>query len=342
MRALTKTTAAAGLELVDKPRPTPGPADILIRVTKAAICGTDLHIYQWDRWAQQTVTPPVTLGHEFVGVVEEVGESVTTIEVGMRVAGEGHLICGHCRNCRSGDGHLCRNTIGVGIQTDGGFADFVVIPASNAYALPDSVSDDVAAILDPLGNAVHTALSFDLVGEDVLITGAGPIGQMAAAVCRKVGARHVVVTDIDDLRLATASEMGASMAIQAGEVPLRAAMAELGMKEGFDVALEMSGSAAALTDILSTTNHGAKVGLLGVFAESALVDLNQAIFKSLTIKGVYGREMFETWYKAVALLNSGLNVAPVVSHHVPLEDYEQAFELMIAGEANKVVLEIGT
>jgi threonine 3-dehydrogenase len=326
--------------LVDVPQPAPGREDVLIRVTHAAICGTDLHIYNWDPWAQATVSPPMILGHEFVGTVEAVGTGVDDIDVGTRVAGEGHITCGHCRNCRSGDGHLCRETIGVGIQADGAFADFVVIPASNAYPIPAAVSDEIAAILDPLGNAVHSSLSFDLVGEDVLITGAGPIGQMAAAICRHVGARHVVVTDIDEGRLDIARQMGASKAITAGTDSLLRVMADLGMKEGFDVALEMSGNPAALRDILNVTNHGAKVGLLGVYKEPANVDLNQAIFKSLTIKGIYGREMFETWYKAVAMLDSGLDMSPVISHRLSLEDFETAFEHMLAGRANKVIFEI--
>ena len=249
-------------------------------------------------------------------------------------------MCGHCRNCRSGQGHLCRNTIGVGIQTDGGFADFVVIPATNAYPIPDHVPDEIAAILDPLGNAVHTCLSFDLAGEDVLITGAGPIGQMAAAICRHVGARHVVISDIDPDRLTTAAQMGATLAVDAGSESLRAAMSELDMTEGFDIALEMSGSPSAVQDILDVANHGAKVGLLGVFSDHADIDLNQAIFKSLTIKGIYGREMFDTWYKAVAMLSSGLDISAVISHRLKLEDYEQAFDALGSGTANKVVLEI--
>jgi threonine 3-dehydrogenase len=336
-----KAGPGRGLDLVERPQPQPGPDEVLVSVTHAAICGTDLHIYDWDPWAQATLSPPVTLGHEFVGTVVARGANVHDIELGTRVAGEGHITCGRCRNCRSGHPHLCRNTVGIGIQTDGGFADFVVIPGSNAYAIPDTVPDQIAAILDPLGNAVHTCLSFDLVGEDVLITGAGPIGQMAAAVCRHVGAHHVVVTDVDPSRLATAREMGASRAIEAGTESLRAVMAELDMKEGFDVALEMSGSPLAIHDILNVANHGAKVGLLGLFKNPAEVDLNQAIFKSLTIKGIYGREMFDTWYKAVALLDSGLDISPVISHRLPLEEYEHAFETMIAGDANKVVLTIG-
>ena len=340
MRALVKARPEVGLELIDRPQPTPGPGDVLIRVTRAAICGTDLHIYKWDDWASSNMAPPVTIGHEFVGVVEAVGSQVDFIEVGTRVAGEGHITCGRCRNCRAGDGHNCRNVIGVGIQRDGGFADYVVIPAVNAYPIPDSLDDDIAALLDPLGNAVHTALSFDLVGEDVLITGAGPIGQMAAAVCRHAGARHVVITDIEPARLRTAEAMGASCGVLAREGGLAEAMSSLSMTEGFDIALEMSGSNHAVADILEYTNHGGKVGLLGLFAETADIDMNAAILKGLTIKGIYGREMFDTWYKAVAMLNSGLSIEPIISHRVDIEEYEDAFELLLAGNASKVVLEV--
>ena len=340
MRALIKARPEFGLELVERPTPTPGPSDVLIRVVRAAICGTDLHIYKWDDWASTNMVPPVIVGHEFVGVVEAVGSQVDFIECGTRVAGEGHITCGRCRNCRAGDGHNCRSTIGVGIHRDGGFADYVVIPAVNAYPIPDSLDDDTAAILDPLGNAVHTALSFDLVGEDVLITGAGPIGQMAAAVCRHAGARHVVITDIEPGRLRTAEAMGASCGVVAGEGRLRAAMSELSMTEGFDIALEMSGSPHALADILEHATHGGKVGLLGLFAQAVEVDLNAAILKGLTIKGIYGREMFDTWYKTVAMLDSGLSVEPIISNRIDLENYEDAFEMLLAGNASKVVLKV--
>ncbi len=313
MRALAKVAPERGLELIDVPKPVPGHADVLVKVTHAAICGTDLHIYEWNEWAQEHMQLPVVVGHEFVGVVEAVGAEVDGIEPGTRVAGEGHVVCGHCRNCRAGDGHLCRSPVSVGIQRDGGFADYVVIPARNAYAIPDSVPDRIAAILDPLGNAVHTALSFDLVGEDVLITGAGPIGQMASAVCRHAGARHIVITDVQEGRLHTAAQMGATRAVLAGDASLRAAMDELGMQEGFDIALEMSGSPHAVADILRHTNHGAKVALLGLFDHLAEVDLNQAILKGLTIKGIYGREMFDTWYKAVAMLERSTRSSAVTS-----------------------------
>ena len=336
-----KTESAPGLSLVEVPEPEVGPSDVLIEVSQAAICGTDLHIYQWNEWARETISPPVTIGHEFVGRVVKLGAQVSDIDVGQRVAGEGHIICGRCRNCRSGDGHLCRNTKGVGIHRDGGFAERVVIPAANAYPVPDSIPDDVAAILDPLGNAVHTALSFDLVGEDVLITGAGPIGQMAAAISRHAGARHVVLPDTRPARLEPAARLGATRAIPAGEEHVRRTMTELGMTEGFDIALEMSGSPLAVADILAVVNHGGKVALLGLFSTAATVDLNQAIFKGLTIKGIYGREMFDTWYKATAMLNSGLDVTPVISHRFPLAEYETAFDALESGEASKILLDIG-
>lgn len=340
MKALVKSKPEPGLWLEEVPRPEVGPSDVLVKVSHAAICGTDLHIHRWDDWAQSAVQPGTVIGHEFVGTVVEVGDQVDDLEVGSRVAGEGHITCGRCRNCRAGDGHLCRNTIGVGIDRDGGFAEYVAIPAANAYPVPDSVSDEVAAILDPLGNAVHTALSFDLVGEDVLITGAGPIGQMAAAICRHAGARHVVITDVEQARLDRAAQMGATLAVRAGEASIRQAMADLGMKEGFDIALEMSGQADALSDIFHTANHGAHIALLGLFSGPAEVDVNEAIFKGLTLKGIYGREMFDTWYKAIAMLNSGLDVAPVISHRFRIDDFEAAFAALESGEASKIVLEV--
>lgn len=340
MKALVKPGAVPGLELRDVAVPEPDPGEVRIRVRQAAICGTDLHIHRWDDWAAENVTPGVVVGHEFVGVVDAVAPDVTTIAVGDRVAGEGHVVCGTCRNCRAGDGHLCRNVVSVGIQRDGGFAEYVVIPAANAYVVAAHVSDEVAAILDPLGNAVHTALSFDLVGEDVLITGAGPIGQMAAAIARHAGARHVVVTDVAPTRLAGALAMGATAAVEPGAQSLTAVMVELGMQEGFDVALEMSGAGSALGDIVDHVNNGAKIALLGLFATPPVVDVNQAILKGLTVKGIYGREMFDTWYKAVAMLGSGLDVAPVISHRFSLDDHAEAFATLESGDASKVLLEI--
>ncbi|MCP4957807.1 MAG: L-threonine 3-dehydrogenase [Actinomycetia bacterium] len=340
MRALVKTAPGPGLELIEVARPTCGAKDVLVEVTHAAVCGTDLHINRWDDWAASTLHPPVTIGHEFVGVVVEAGDQVLHVAVGDRVVGEGHIVCETCRNCRAGDGHLCRNTVGIGIHRDGGFADFIAFPATNAYKVPDSVPDEIAAILDPLGNAVHTALSFDLIGEDVLITGAGPIGQMAAAICRHAGARHVVITDPSPARLATATRMGADLAVSPGEEGLRDAMSTLGMVEGFDVALEMSGQQAALADIVATINHGGHVGLLGLFADPPRVDLTEAIFKGLTIKGIYGREMFDTWYKATAMLESGLDIGAVVSHRLALSEFADAFDLLERGDASKIVLDV--
>ena len=340
MKALVKASPGPGLELREVDRPVIGPSDVLIRVTHAAICGTDLHIEEWDEWAERNVDPPVVVGHEFVGTIVEKGDQVSTLDLGARVAGEGHLVCGRCRNCRAGHGHLCRATVGVGIHRDGGFAEYVALPATNAYPVPAHVPDEVAAVLDPLGNAVHTALSFDLVGEDVLITGAGPIGQMAAAVCRHAGARHVVITDLSADRLATAVEMGATRAIPVDGPSLESVMEELEMTEGFDIALEMSGSSAALDDILRVTTHGADVGLLGLFRSAPTVDVNQVILKGLTIRGIYGREMFDTWYKAIAMLDSGLSIDPVITHRFALDDYDKAFDALRTGTATKVILEI--
>ena len=340
MRALVKRKPEPGLRLEEVEQPTPGPHEVLIRVTHASICGTDLHIHRWDDWAASTVPVPMTVGHEYVGLVESVGAEVEGVRPGDRVSGEGHLVCGHCRNCRAGREHLCRETVGVGVQRPGAFADYLVIPEHNVCMVPDGIPDDVAAILDPLGNAVHTALSFDLAGEDVLITGAGPIGLMASAVARHVGARHVVITDINDRRLALAGAMGASRAVNPRRERLEDVASELGMKEGFDVGLEMSGSAEALRDMIEAVIHGARVGLLGVYPGPVEVPLNRAIFKALVLKGIYGREMFETWHKMFSMLQSGLDVRPVITHHVPFEDYERGFAALTGGEASKVILDL--
>ena len=340
MRALGKRKAEPGSRQEERPRPEIGPDDVLIRVTHAAICGTDMHIYHWDDWAKKTVPVPLVLGHEYVGVVEALGKRVQNVEPGERVSGEGHLVCGRCRNCRAGREHLCRNTVGVGVQRPGAFADFVSIPAHNVYPIPADIPDEVAAILDPLGNAVHTALSFDLVGEDVLITGAGPIGLMAAAVARFVGARQVVVTDVNPGRLALALKMGATRAVRADEESLKDVMADLDMHEGFDVGLEMSGAASALTDMVGAMNHGGKMALLGIPSAPIAIDWNKVIFKGLVIKGVYGREMFETWYKTLAMLQGGLDVAPVITHRLAFEGYQEGFIAMERGEACKVVLKV--
>ncbi len=338
MRALVKAENKPGLWLQEVEKPQPGPEDVLIRVNKVAICGTDLHIYNWDDWAQKNVPVPNIVGHEYIGVVEEVGGLVNEVSVGDRVSGEGHIMCGVCRNCRAGRGHLCRDTKGVGVNRAGAFADYVCIPAANAYRIPDQISDEIASLLDPLGNAVHTALSFDLVGEDVLITGAGPIGAMATAVARHVGARHIVVTDINASRLELAKQLGATRCVIAGQEDLHDVMDELGMHEGFDVGLEMSGNASALSDLINTINHGGKIALLGIFPKAPEIDLNQAIFKGLSFKGIYGREMFETWHKMIAMLSSGLDISSVITDQIAFEDFETGFARLNAGEACKVVM----
>ncbi|MEC9267567.1 MAG: L-threonine 3-dehydrogenase [Pseudomonadota bacterium] len=340
MRAIYKSKRETGLWLGSADAPKPGPRDVLIRVQRAAICGTDLHIYNWDSWAQKTIPVPMIVGHEYCGIVEAVGEEVTLVKVGQRVSGEGHLVCGHCRNCRGGREHLCINTVGVGVNRQGAFADLLTIPEHNVFAVPEDIPDDVVAILDPLGNAVHTALSYDLVGEDVLITGAGPIGLMAAAVCRHVGARHVVVTDLSDDRLRLAESMGATRGVRADKEPLKDVMHELGMTEGFDVGLEMSGAAPAMTDMINAMNHGGKIALLGLFSKPVEIDMTAAIFKGLQFKGVYGREMFETWYKMVSMLQTGLDVTPVITHRLPFEKFEDGFAALNSGRACKVVLDL--
>jgi threonine 3-dehydrogenase len=339
MRALVKARAEPGIWMQDIRRPDPGPNDVLIRIRKTSICGTDIHIYNWDAWAAQTIPVPMAVGHEFVGQVEAVGSEVQGIAPGDRVSGEGHLTCGHCRNCRAGRRHLCRNTIGVGVNRQGCFAEYLCIPASNVFKLPDAISDDIASILDPLGNAVHTALSFDMVGEDVLITGAGPIGIMATAIARHVGARHVVITDVNDYRLELARKMGATRAINVAREKLDDVMHELDMQEGFDVGLEMSGNPQAFRDMLRTMHHGGGVALLGIPPGETAIDWNQVIFKGLTIKGIYGREMFETWYKMASMLQSGLDVSPVITHRFSAADYLDGFRIMGSGQSGKVILD---
>ena len=310
MRTLAKTKREPGIWMTEADMPAVGPNDVLIRIRKTAICGTDMHIFKWDEWSQKTIPVPMTVGHEYVGLVEAMGEEVRGLKIGQRVSGEGHIVCGHCRNCRAGRRHLCRNSQGVGVNRPGAFADYLVIPAENAFPIPDDISDDLAAILDPFGNAAHTALSFDLVGEDVLITGAGPIGIMAAAICRHVGARHIVITDMNDYRLALATKMGASRAVNVAKHDLRAVMKELGMVEGFDVGLEMSGVPAAFRQMLETMNHGGKVAMLGIPPAEAAIDWNQVIFKGLNMRGIYGREMFETWYKMRRCCRAGSTSRP--------------------------------
>ncbi|WP_024301590.1 L-threonine 3-dehydrogenase [Pseudogulbenkiania sp. MAI-1] len=339
MKALAKLKSERGLSMTDVPVPEIGHNDLLIKITKTAICGTDIHIWNWDDWAQKTIPVPMHVGHEYVGVVAGIGSEVQGFALGQRVSGEGHITCGYCRNCRAGRRHLCRNTVGVGVNRPGAFAEYLVIPAFNAFPIPDDISDDLAAIFDPFGNAVHTALSFNLVGEDVLITGAGPIGIMAVAIARHVGARHVVITDVNDYRLELARKMGATRTVNVAREDLKAVMGELHMCEGFDVGLEMSGNPQAFRQMLETMNHGGKIALLGIPPANTAIDWNQVIFKGLEIKGIYGREMFETWYKMVALLQSGLKLDPIITHHFKVDDFEQGFAAMLSGQSGKVILD---
>lgn len=339
MKALSKLEKKQGIWLTDVEEPTCGPCDVKIKINKTAICGTDIHIYQWDEWAQATIPVPMVVGHEFFGHIVELGSEVSGFKEGDRVSGEGHLTCGICRNCRAGKRHLCRNTQGVGVNRQGCFAEYLVIPASNAFLLPDEVSDDLASILDPMGNAVHTALSFDLVGEDVLITGAGPIGAMAVAIAKHAGARHVVITDVNDFRLELARKMGASHVVNVAKESLEDVMQQLNMKEGFDVGLEMSGNAQAFNQMLSVMAHGANISLLGIPPQDTAINWHDVIFKGIIIKGIYGREMYETWYKMVSMLQSGLHMDSVITHHFPVDQYQEAFELMASGQSGKIILD---
>jgi threonine 3-dehydrogenase len=338
MKALVKSKAERGIWLEDIEVPKPGHNDVLIRVGRTAICGTDIHIYQWDDWASKTIPVPLAVGHEFSGEVVECGSEVRGFEIGDRVSAEGHITCGVCRNCRAGRRHLCINTVGVGVNRPGAFAEYISVPAFNVFKLPDVISDDMASILDPLGNATHTALSFDLVGEDVLITGAGPIGIMAVAIARYAGARHIVITDVNDYRLALAKKMGASVALNVTDGSLDDTMKSLDMDEGFDVGMEMSGNPSAFRDMLRTMHHGGRVALLGIPPGETAIDWNDVIFKGLILKGIYGREMFETWYKMASMLQSGLDVSPIITHHFDVTDYEAAFQLMESGQSGKVIL----
>jgi len=338
MKALVKSKAERGIWLEDIDVPKPGHNDVLIKVARTAICGTDIHIYQWDDWASKTIPVPLAVGHEFSGEIVERGSEVKGFEIGDRVSAEGHITCGVCRNCRAGRRHLCINTVGVGVDRPGAFAEYLSVPAFNVFKLPDVITDDMAAILDPLGNATHTALSFDLVGEDVLITGAGPIGIMAVAIARYAGARHIVITDVNDYRLALAKKMGASVALNVTNGSIDDTMAELGMEEGFDIGMEMSGNPSALRDMLRTLHHGGRVALLGIPPGETAIDWNDVIFKGLLLKGIYGREMFETWYKMASMLQSGLDISLIITHHFDVADYEQAFQLMESGQSGKVIL----
>ncbi len=338
MKVLSKLKKEKGLWLTDAQMPICGNRDVLIKIKKTGVCGTDLHIYNWDEWAQKTIPVPMTIGHEFMGDIVEVGKDVKQFSVGDRVSGEGHITCGHCRNCRAGEKHLCRNTKGTGCEIPGAFAEYFAMPAENIIKLPDDISDSVAAILDPYGNAVHTTLKFDLVGEDVLITGAGPIGLMAVTIAKKVGARHVVITDINPHRLKLAEKMGATMAVDSSKTNLRDVMSELQMTEGFDVCLEMSGNERAFQSILEVINHGGRIAMLGIPPKPFAIDWSQVIFKSLTIAGIYGRRLFETWYKGIALLQGGVDVSSVITAEYHYTDFEKAFSDMISGNAGKIIL----
>jgi threonine 3-dehydrogenase len=338
MRALVKARPERGIWYEDIEKPAIGHNDVLIRVRRTAICGTDIHIFQWDDWASRTIPVPMAVGHEFSGEIVEVGSDVRGFKEGDRVSAEGHITCGVCRNCRAGRRHLCANTEGIGVNRAGAFADYIAVPAFNVFKLPDVISDDMASILDPFGNATHTALSFDMVGEDVLITGAGPIGIMAVAIARFCGARHVVITDVNDYRLELARKMGATVALNVTSGSIDATMKELGMSEGFDVGMEMSGNPSAFRDMVRTMHHGGNVALLGIPPSDMAIDWNDVIFKGLVLKGIYGREMFETWYKMSSMLQSGLDVTPVITHRFPVDDYQEAFELMESGQSGKVIL----
>lgn len=341
MKALIKAKAAPGLWMDQVPIPDPGPDEVLIKVRKSAICGTDVHIWKWDEWSAKTVPVPMVVGHEFCGEIVATGRAAIKYQPGQRVAGEGHIVCNACRNCRAGRGHLCRNTQGVGVNRPGSFAEYLVLPETNVIPIPDDIPDEIAAIFDPFGNAVHTALSFDLVGEDVLVTGAGPIGIMGALVAQKVGARKVVITDIAPYRLNLARALGVQHVVDVSAAKLRDVMDQIGMTEGFDVGLEMSGAADAMRQMINRMNNGGKIALLGIAPTDFAVDWNAIIFKMLTVKGIYGREMYETWYKMIALVQSGLDLSPLITHRIPIDDFEAGFAAMISGTAGKVVMNWG-
>ncbi len=339
MRALVKARPEPGLWMERVPVPEPGPTDVLVKVTKSAICGTDVHIWNWDDWASNTVPVPMVVGHEFCGRIAEIGPAVRRFSVGQRVSGEGHIVCGACRNCRAGRGHLCRNTRGVGVHRPGSFAEYIAIPEDNVVAIPDGIPDEIAAIFDPFGNAVHTALSFDSVGEDVLVTGAGPIGIMGALVAKRAGARKVVITDINPYRLDLARALGVEYVVDAGAENLSDVMRDIGMTEGFDIGLEMSGAAPAFRDMIDKMNNGGKIAILGIAPAGFEIDWNKVIFKMLTLKGIYGREMFETWYKMIAFVQSGLDLAPLITHRIPVDAFAEGFEVMRSGRSGKVVMD---
>lgn len=339
MKALVKKSAGTGIWLEDVPEPELDINDVLIKVKRTAICGTDMHIYNWDAWAQKTIPVPMVVGHEFVGEVAAVGSNVNDFHAGQIVSGEGHVVCGRCRNCMAGRRHLCNQTSGIGVDRPGAFAQYLALPMSNVWEHTPGIDLDVAALFDPFGNAVHTALQFDLLGEDVLITGAGPIGAMAAAVCRHAGARHVVITDVIDSRLDRARALGATRTVNVSRERIADVQTELGMSEGFDVGLEMSGNAQAFNELIDNMCHGGKVSILGIPAEDTAIDWSKVIFNMLTLKGIYGREMYETWYKMSVMIESGLDISPVITHRLPFTEFQRGFDVMNSGEASKVILD---
>ncbi|MEO6801628.1 MAG: L-threonine 3-dehydrogenase [Granulicella sp.] len=339
MKALVKSHAERGLWLADVPEPEMGINDVTIRVLKTGICGTDLHIYEWDAWASATIPLGLTIGHEFVGEIVAIGSNVADVTLGQLVSGEGHVVCGRCRNCLAGRRHLCANTSGVGVNRNGAFAEFIVLPMTNIWQHAPGINQDVAAIFDPFGNAVHTALEFPVLGEDVLVTGAGPIGIMAAAVARHAGARYVVISDPNPYRRALAEKIGVTLAVDPRATTLAAAQQQLGMAEGFDIGLEMSGNPQAFRDMLASMSHGAKIAMLGIPAEEIAIDWNRVVFNQLTIRGIYGREMYETWYKMTVMLESGLDISPVITHRMNWRDFEDGFAAMRSGNSGKVILD---
>jgi len=339
MKALVKKQSGEGLWLEDVPQPEAGPRDVLIKVDRTGICGTDLHIYKWDDWARKTVPVPLVVGHEFVGEIVEVGSAVRDFSVGEIVSGEGHVVCGHCRNCMAGRRHLCNDTAGIGVTRPGAFAEYIALPQTNVWVHKPGIDRDVASIFDPFGNATHSTLSFPVLGEDVLVTGAGPIGIMSAAIARHAGARHVVITDVNEYRLDLAKRMGVTRAVNVANEKLADVQKELGMDEGFDVGLEMSGSPSAFNDMLANMCHGGKIAMLGIPEKEMAIDWNTVVFNMLTIKGIYGREMYETWYKMTVMLEGGLDIAPVITHRFKFDDFQEGFATALSGESGKVILE---
>ncbi|MDF1758576.1 MAG: L-threonine 3-dehydrogenase [Legionellaceae bacterium] len=337
MKALSKIHAKPGLWMTDDPKPKMGRSDVMVKIHKTAICGTDLHIYNWDSWAQKTIAIPTRTGHEFVGEIIDIGEDVRGFKVGDRVSGEGHLTCGQCRSCRAGRRHLCRNTIGFGVQSPGAFGEYFALPEANTFKVPDDISDDIAAIFDPLGNAVHAALEFDVTAEDVLVTGAGPVGLMSASICKHSGARNVVITDINPYRLELAKKMGLH-AVNPQEQSLKDVMQELKMTEGFDVGLEMSGSPQAFKEMIKAMNYGGNIAYMGIPEGDFSINWHDIVFKSITIKGLYGRQIFDTWHKMACMISSGLDVTPVITHHFKVDDFQKGFDAMLSGKAGKVIL----